>query len=100
MTQISVTPPADPVASRWTSPALVSDWGGHRNCGSRHAEAYDGDVPRTDAKSKAVLSTHDARYIGELVDTETGEVVRQHLCSNAAAAFAHRWGLQFPVVGL
>lgn len=89
-----------PSTTRWTSAALASDWGGCHNCGSRHSEAYDpatGD-PLTDKKSVAILGQHQATHIGELVDTETGEIVRQHLCTNAAAAFAHRWGLQFPVV--
>lgn len=92
------TPAPTSTTERWTNPRLEADWYGHRTCGSRHAEAYDGDQPRTDAKSKASLSSHPAYYIGELVDSHTGEVVRQPLCSNAAAAFAARWGLQFPVV--
>lgn len=86
--------------TRWANPRLESDWSANHTCGSRHSEAYDPVThePLTDKRSQMILMTHAATHVGELVDTETGEVVRQPLCSNAAAAFAARWGLQFPVV--
>ena len=95
-----MTTPAPTSTTRWASPVLVSDWGGHHNCGSAHREAYDPQTgePLADKRSETTRSSHRATYIGELVDTMTGEVVRQHLCSNAAAAFAHRWLLPFPVI--
>lgn len=87
------------MSTRWACPRLESDWNGNYTCGSRHAEARDPvtNEPLSDRKSQMILARHAATHIAELTDTETGEVVRQRLCVNAAAAFAYRWGLKFPV---